>query len=222
MNDTGSHTLSHEPVGRPATALVSVTLLAVCATLAVCLAPAAVSAQLPRDPPPSSSHAAASPCFDNVNRYVDCGDGTVTDTVTGLVWLKQAGCLGRVDWATGATLAASLAHGTCGLSDGSRPGQWRLPTLAEWQATIARAVAMGCTLEGPGTPPALTNDAGTACLATGPTSFSTVDAGGYWTLTVNDQHPNNAWVASLSGTIHGFVFSAVKTFELPAWPVRDR
>jgi hypothetical protein len=31
------------------------------------------------------------PCFDNLNRYVDCGNGTVTgtvtDTVTGLIWL---------------------------------------------------------------------------------------------------------------------------------------
>ena len=34
------------------------------------------------------------PCFDNTNRYVDCGNGTVTDTVTGLIWLKQSDCLG--------------------------------------------------------------------------------------------------------------------------------
>ena len=34
------------------------------------------------------------PCFDNTNRYVDCGNGTVTDTVTGLIWLQDADCLG--------------------------------------------------------------------------------------------------------------------------------
>ena len=35
---------------------------------------------------------AAPPCFDDANRYVDCENGTVTDTVTGLIWLKNAGC----------------------------------------------------------------------------------------------------------------------------------
>jgi hypothetical protein len=198
----------------------------VCARLllgaVVCVLPAVAAAQDTAESSAMRTRSTAPPCFDNVNRYVDCGNGTVTDTVTGLVWLKQAECLGRVDWATGASLAASLADGACGLTDGSRPGQWRLPTLSEWQATMARAVALGCTLEGAGTPPALTNDAGTACLADGPTSFTGVEPGGYWTFTVNDQHPNNAWVASLQGTLHGFVFMAVKTFALPAWPVRAR
>ena len=29
---------------------------------------------------------ADAPCFHNTNRYVNCGNGTVTDTVTGLIW----------------------------------------------------------------------------------------------------------------------------------------
>ena len=33
---------------------------------------------------------AAPPCFDLTHRYVDCANGTVTDTVTGLIWLKNA------------------------------------------------------------------------------------------------------------------------------------
>jgi hypothetical protein len=160
------------------------------------------------------------PCFDNVNRYVDCGNGTVTDTVTGLVWLRDSSCLGVADWASSATRAARLSTGVCGLTDGSSPGQWRLPTLAEWQATVARAVSMGCTHQGPGLPPALTNDAGTACLSDGPTPFAGVEPGGFWTLAVDEQHPNNAWVVSLIGTIHGFAYPALKSFVLPAWPVR--
>src|SRR5262249_1683415 len=32
---------------------------------------------------------AAAPCVDKTKRYVDCGNGTVTDSETGLVWLKQ-------------------------------------------------------------------------------------------------------------------------------------
>ena len=41
----------------------------------------------------TSGTRADGPCFDNTNRYVDCGNGTVTDTVTGLIWLQQADCL---------------------------------------------------------------------------------------------------------------------------------
>lgn len=48
------------------------------------------------------------PCFDNGNRYVDCRNGTITDTVTGLIWLKQANCLQASDYATANRLAAVL------------------------------------------------------------------------------------------------------------------
>ena len=160
------------------------------------------------------------PCFDNLNRYVDCGNGTVTDSVTGLVWLLDAACFGAGDWASGSTLVAGLGDGQCGLADGSRPGQWRLPTIDEWQATIGPAVAMGCSLEGTGVPPALTNAAGTGCAGAWPRTFHGVAPGGYWSMTSNPQHPNNAWVASLVGTLDGFVFSAVKSHPLHVWPVR--
>jgi hypothetical protein len=162
------------------------------------------------------------PCFDNENRFVDCGNGTVTDAVTGLVWLKDAACLGVTDWAAGSAAATQLREGTCGLSDGSSPGSWRLPTLEEWRKTIAIATSMGCSGQGPRTPPALTNDPGTSCISDGPSSFVGVQPGGYWTSTTHEQHPNNAWVVSLIGTIDGFVFPAVKSFTLPAWPVRTR
>src|SRR5574342_743824 len=39
------------------------------------------------------------PCFNNTSRYADCGNGTVTDTVTGLIWLKQSNCLPNGNWA---------------------------------------------------------------------------------------------------------------------------
>ena len=39
------------------------------------------------------------PCFDNTTRYVNCGNGTVTDTATGFMWLQDAGCLGSLNWA---------------------------------------------------------------------------------------------------------------------------
>ncbi len=56
--------------------------------LAVGLTHAPATAQVAQDGVTAGRPTA--PCFDNINRYVNCGDGTVTDTVTGLVWLQEA------------------------------------------------------------------------------------------------------------------------------------
>jgi hypothetical protein len=71
----------------------------------------------------------------DMNGYGDCTDpgeicdGTVTDNLTGLVWLKEANCvaLGPANWATALSNVNSLASGACGLSDGSGVGDWHLP-----------------------------------------------------------------------------------------------
>jgi hypothetical protein len=82
---------------------------------------------------PNQVHA----CIGNVNRYMDCGNGAVTDSVTGLVWLKQAACPPiPVDWKAANEAAAGLESGDCALTDGSSAGDWRLATKAEWEATI--------------------------------------------------------------------------------------
>ena len=108
---------------------------------------------------------ASPPCFDNTNRYVDCGNGTVTDTVTGLIWLADADCFGAQLYANAIDAAAALSNGNCSLSDGSFAGDWRLPTIEEWETTVAQAVALSCTNAG-GNPPTLTDTAGTACFNT--------------------------------------------------------
>jgi hypothetical protein len=146
--------------------------------------------QGPQGNPGTNGTRADGPCFDNTNRYVDCGNGTVTDTVTGLIWLKNAACLGSADWAAANVAAAALANGQCGLTDGSSPGDWRLPTKDEWVATIARAVALGCTISGPGTEPSLTNNDGHACLSVGPSSFAGVASDSYWSSTANEANPH--------------------------------
>lgn len=70
-------------------------------------------------------------------RFVDHGDGTVVDTVTGLVWLKEANCIAG-DWATALTAVGALANGKCGLSDGSQAGSWRMPNRNEVQSLTDR------------------------------------------------------------------------------------
>jgi hypothetical protein len=66
-------------------------------------------------------------------RWVDNGNGTVTDILTGLIWLKQADCI-QQPWAAAVAAVNNLASGQCGLSDGSLPGQWRMPNRNEMES----------------------------------------------------------------------------------------
>jgi hypothetical protein len=63
-------------------------------------------------------------------RFVDNGDGTAIDTLTGLVWLKMANCI-QGSWASALNTVNQLATGQCGLSDGSTVGAWRMPNRKE-------------------------------------------------------------------------------------------
>ena len=158
------------------------------------------------------------PCVDDINRYVDCANGTVTDTVTGLIWLKQADCLANTSWAAANQVAGGLQHGDCGLTDRSSPGDWPLPTKDEWAATIARAVALDCVL-GLLSGPALTNDAGVACYNVGGSSFTGVAADFYWSSTTNEEFPFKAWLANLiDGYIATSNFHAKNDGSLRVWP----
>ena len=60
--------------------------------------------------------------------------GTYNGTlkVGNLVWmLNPNSCLGSMNWDTAVSRAKSLASGQCGLFDGSKAGDWRLPTKDE-------------------------------------------------------------------------------------------
>jgi Protein of unknown function (DUF1566) len=67
-----------------------------------------------------------------IPHFTDRGDGTVRDNLTGLVWLKNAGCFsGSLMWEDAVEAAHTLANGQCGLTDGSIAGDWRLPNVKE-------------------------------------------------------------------------------------------
>jgi hypothetical protein len=70
-------------------------------------------------------------------RWVDKGNGTIVDTVTGLTWLKKADCI-DADWADAVAAVNSLASGQCGLTDGSTAGSWRMPNRNELQSLSDR------------------------------------------------------------------------------------
>jgi hypothetical protein len=170
---------------------------------------ASITSASPMPSAPILSPSAAEPCGDKSMRYVDCGNGTVTDTVTGLVWLKQSNCFPSSDWDEAKKAASGLKSGDCGLTDGSSPGDWRLPTIAEWEATMVKAKDLKCA------GPVLTNDAGTACIVAGPSSFSGVESDYFWSST------SEGTTVSFGDLDHGNLLRGNSINSLRVWPVRS-
>jgi hypothetical protein len=143
-----------------------------------------------------------------INRYTDNSDGTVTDNRTGLIWLKNANCFGEQDWKTAMQSAANLADGQCGLRDGSKLGDWRLPTIVgEWEAMVDERYEKH----------ALSNAAGTSKWQEGDV-FVGVKSDSYWSSTTRANRTDYAWVVALSiGNINFILF---KTSTIYVWPVR--
>lgn len=148
------------------------------------------------------------------SRYCENANGTITDTRSSLIWLKDGSCddLGTngngADTFTNANLAASqLAEGKCGLMDGSKPGDWRLPSKEEWEAMIDKSY----------TAPSLSNAAGNGQWEEG-NLFIAVKSEGYWTSTPEKNDAGFAWGVGLFG---GVIVSANKNIEGNIWPVRE-
>lgn len=70
-------------------------------------------------------------------RFANNLNGTVTDNLTGLIWLRDANCFGVLATRDAVFAAAkTLADGACGLSDGSIAGEWRVPNVREMYSLV--------------------------------------------------------------------------------------
>ena len=119
-------------------------------------------------------------------RFIDNANGTLTDTMTGLVWLKQADCI-RADWSDALTAVNLLASGQCGLSDGSVAGAWRMPNRNEMQSLADRMQ----TNQAEYFDYTYLNHDGSVYQA--PILTDDVEAQYYWTSTTNAADPTEAW-----------------------------
>jgi hypothetical protein len=147
--------------------------------------------------------------FSTASRYIVNGDGTVTDSLTGLEWLEDANCMatnypefddtpvhseagdGAVTWQDALDFVKGINDGTFPLCSADKTG-WRLPNIRELHSVIDYV---------DGTAPPVLNLPGVK----------------WWSSTTRDQIPTTAFT---DGGI--FISSDGKHKDLyRVWPVRD-
>jgi hypothetical protein len=127
-------------------------------------------------------------------RFTNNLDGTVTDNLTGLIWLQNAGCFGFRTWDEALSDCNALADPACGLSDNSDAGEWRLPNPRELLSLM---------------------DFGQGSLPSGYPFFLVYSY--YWSSTNDGLLPNYAWLAGMSDMS---ISHSNKTLLNSVWPVR--
>lgn len=130
-------------------------------------------------------------------RFTDNGDGTVTDNLTNLVWLKDADHFGEVTWEQALENAQSLESGHGSLRDGSEAGDWRLCNIRELRSLIDYSEVNPILPAGH--------------------PFRNVQSAIYWTSTTLASAPALAWMTTLG--IGPAVFD-LKVNSSRMWPVR--
>ncbi len=143
-------------------------------------------------------------------RFTKHGDGTVTDNLTGLMWMQDANAgndcdgadTGTETWANALASAAACNAGAgfAGYTD------WRLPNVRELQSLAHYGVYS----------PAVPNTAGTAKWSAGD-PFDNVQSNYYWSGTTYAGYTTYAWGVRLSS---GYVGNASKATTGYVWPVR--
>ena len=151
-------------------------------------------------------------------RFSDNGDGTVTDNLTGLIWLQNANCPNATrDLASAFSDVVQLNtigrmnDNHCGdrSAGGTHQTDWRLPNIRELQSLVSYEFAY----------PSVSADNGTDKWDTGSgtSSFSDVKSLYYWSSTTHAFSTSYAWAVYMD---FGRVTHLVKTTKCYVWPVR--
>jgi hypothetical protein len=140
-------------------------------------------------------------------RFIDNNNGTITDDLTGLIWLKNTNCPGTSrDWQTALNDVVQLdTDGTmngnsCGDTSnaGSHQSDWRLPNIRELFSLVDLAFLS----------PAISNAAGTGQGSSSDpfTNFRTTQP--YWSSTTFANNSSMAWIVFfLNGSVSSFTKS---------------
>ena len=155
-------------------------------------------------------------------RFTDNGDDTITDNLTGLMWLKDANCIaswypgfdndeipgdGAVTWQHGLDFVEGINDGSNANCGGNQPyNDWRLPSIKKIQSLIHFGFydpAVPCTA-GP-------------CKWQEGDPFINLQSHGYWSSTTWAYESSIAWYQDMHS---GLVYSFYKSDYLYVWPVR--
>jgi hypothetical protein len=146
-------------------------------------------------------------------RFRDNGEGTVTDNLTGLVWLKDANCMatgyfgfdtdgtlgdGAVTWQHALDFVAGINNGTYS-NCGAGQTDWRLPNINELESLFDAG------------------QGGTSVWLNYYQGFNNVQSYYYWSSTTAASNPESAWVFEMWLDFLGFIGKANPVF---VWPVR--
>jgi hypothetical protein len=131
-------------------------------------------------------------------RFIDNSNGTVSDNLTGLIWLKNANCFGSLTWSAALAAANTLAGGSCALTDGSTAGDWRIPNRREIKSLVNRQQTDNSSW---------LNSVG----------LSNSQADYYWSSSTVANATTTAWRLNL---LNGYVSTDNKLNNAFVWPVR--
>lgn len=133
------------------------------------------------------------------SQHTDNGDGTVTDRLTGLVWMKNADCWNYMTWNAAIDKVAELNAGTATCTGYTGPyTDWRLPSPMELKRFFEFTM------------PAVTSDH--------PFSVARMYTS-YWSNTTDPRDTSSAFTVSLR-YIHVDTDNKLLTTNRYVWPVR--
>ena len=112
-------------------------------------------------------------------RFLDNGDGTITDRLTGLVWLQDGDRFSAQYWNGCIDNSNNLQDDGTTLTDGSQIRDWRLPNVNELATLLNAGESSGATWLNDQCP------------------FQNVVPTDYWTSTTNMNDTSQAWLVNL-------------------------